>query len=575
MSKQVGLPEGKFTTLLYASYFLLALLVVLTNTGLCQAQGSGLVNVNPDPNGEPWIAGGITPQEWEQMTADLPSLEQVLSSGLIKTAAADPPDKVDNSVLPAFRPIFSQKGGSCAMASSIGYVFTYEINTLRGLESDTRENQYPYDFTYNFCNSGSGSNGSNPNQGFEIAMQCGIPDAETYGGFGLGKYNQWVSGYDVYHTGMANRAKSQFTIKVNTTNGLLQMRQWFNDHGAGTDKGGCLVFCYNSSGSTMATLATGTPEAGKRVYTKLGTSGGHAVTIAGYNDSVRYDFSGDGKYTNDVDINSDGRVDIKDWEIGAMLMVNSWGTSFGTGGKIYVPYKFCAEASPGGLWSNMVYGMRTDESFVKPMYTYKITMSHDNRGQIRLRAGYANNGTATAATGTPITFGKAFNYAGGVYPMQGVNSDPIEIGLDVSRFATSLTASTVTFFLLIDSRGGSGTVERFSLLDYRNGATPVETVCSQQDVDIPTGATVLKIVKSLGQVKVAAADRESIERPGIIRSGTMLMFNRPAADVSIVALNGACVLRRAPGPDFALDISALPQGVYLAKTGKAMLKFVR
>jgi hypothetical protein len=531
-----------------------------------------LINVNPDPDGEPWIAGGITRDDWDQMTAGLPSLDQIIPEGLAKTAAAEPPDKVDNSVVPAFRPIFNQKGGSCAQASSVGYVFTYEINTLRGLASNVAANQYPYDFSYNFCNSGSGNNGSNPNQGYEIAQLCGIPNVETYGGFGLGKYTAWMSGYDKYYAAMANRALNQFTIKVNTTAGILQVRQWFNDHGTGADNGGCLVFSYNSSGTTISTIATGNPEAGKKIYTKFGTTGGHAVTIVGYNDSIRYDFNADGKYTNTVDINADNKVDIKDWEIGAMLMVNSWGTSFGSSGKIWVPYKFCAET--GGFWSNMVYGMRTDQAETQPKFTYKISLSHDNRSQIRIRAGYANNGTATTATGTALSFGKAFNYAGGVFPMQGINSDPIEIGLDVSRFAANLTSSTVTFFLLIDSKGGTGTVQKFSVLDYRNG-TPVETVCDQQNVPIPAGTVTLKIVKSLGQVSVTSQIQETQAAPFIALSNNMLSFRNSGGNVSIIGLNGVQFMSRDLGPNGTLDISALPTGVYLAKTGKAMLKFIR
>jgi hypothetical protein len=541
------------------------------------AQESGLINVNPDPNGEPWIAGGITRDDWDQMTG-LPSLEESLPGGLSKAVAAEPPDKVDNSIFPAFRPIFNQKGGSCAQASSVGYVFTYEINTLRELASNVAANQYPYDFSYNFCNGGSGNNGSNPNQGFDIAQLCGIPNVETYGGFGLGNYTEWMSGYDKYCSGMANRALNQFTIKVNTPAGILQMRQWLNDHGTGAENGGCLVFCYNSTSSTITTLAAGTPEGGKKVLTKFGTTGGHAVTIAGYNDSVRFDYNGDSKYTNDIDINNDGVVDIKDWEIGAVYMVNSWGTSYGNSGKIYVPYKLCADS--GGFWSNMVYGMKTDQAEAQPKFTYKISMSHDNRSLIRIRAGFANNGTATTATGTMLSFGKAFNYAGGEFPMRGASPDPIEIGLDVSRLATNLTATTVTFFLVIDSKGGAGKVHQFSVMDYRNG-TPVETICDRRDTAILAGTTssaaslTLKVILSLGQVRVAAPTPENQIAPCITRSGNILSFRNAGNKVSIIGLDGSQIFSRNLGHDGTLDISTLPAGVYLARTGKVMLEFKR
>ncbi len=140
--------------------------------------------------------------------------------------------------------------------------------------------------------------------------------------------------------------------------------------------------------------------------------------------------NGDGKYTNDADINNDGVVDLKDWEIGAIYMVNSWGTSYGNNGKIFIPYKLFADTN--GFWGNMVLGIRTDQAVTQPKFTFKISMSHNNRSQIRIRAGFANNDTATTPTDSTLYFGRAFNYAGGEYPMQGINSDPIEIGLDVS-----------------------------------------------------------------------------------------------------------------------------------------------
>ena len=40
------------------------------------------------------------------------------------------PVSVDNSTSTAFPPIIDQTGGSCAQASGIGYMFTYEVNTL-------------------------------------------------------------------------------------------------------------------------------------------------------------------------------------------------------------------------------------------------------------------------------------------------------------------------------------------------------------------------------------------------------------------------------------------------------------
>jgi len=68
--------------------------------------------------------------------------------------------------------------------------------------------------------------------------------------------------------------------------------------------------------------APGTPEAGKEFVYAWGTSGDHALTIVGYNDDVRFDWNDDVEYTNDEDINDDGKVNMWDWEIGAVKIAN-------------------------------------------------------------------------------------------------------------------------------------------------------------------------------------------------------------------------------------------------------------
>lgn len=492
-----------------------------------------LINVNPDPNGEPWIAGGITKEEWDASLAGMPELEPAPRNGLGKSLALPVPDKTDNSVYASFRPIFNQQGGSCSQASSIGYVYTYEVDYLRGLPANVAGNQYPYDFTYNFINAGSGNVGGFPEDAWAIVKALGVPNVTSYGGFGLGKFTQWVSGYPIYYNAMTNRLDSYFTIKTSTAAGIAQMKQWLFDHQSGSTQGGCLVMAYNASGQVLATIPSGNPEAGKKIMYQFGNSGGHAVCIAGYNDSVRYDYNNDGKYTN-----SDPN-DIKTWEIGAFLMVNSWGTSFGNTGKVWIPYRMLAD--PAGAWSSQLSGMKTQiNPTFNPLLTYKIVLSHSNRSQIRLRAGYANSATATAPAGTPKSFAKAFNYSGGAYAMQGINSNAIEIGLDVSDFVPSLTNGDVSLFLLVDSKGGTGSIASFSLLDYTGGATPVELACSQTNVNIPTGTTTLKIAKTLRSLMVLTPNGgEKLERG---RTFTVTWFDRLSENVKLELLKGSAVV---------------------------------
>jgi hypothetical protein len=491
---------------------------------------TALINVNPDPNGEPWMAGGITREQWAASLTNVPELGKPPQNKLGKILAKTLPAQVDNSTSIFFRPIFNQQGGACAQASTIGYVFTYELNFLRRLPGTISSNQYPYDYTYNFLNSGSGNNGSYPDQAWALAKATGIPSVASYGGFGLGKFKQWVTGYPVYFNAMTNRIDTGFIIKTSTADGVTKMKQWLNDHQKGDSLGGCLVMCYNATGEKLSPIKTGLPGAGNQIMYQFGTDGGHAITIVGYNDSIRYDYNNDGKYTNS------SATDVKTWEIGAYLIVNSWGKTFGTNGKAWIPYRMLATSS--GVWESTLYGMKTKtDSACKPQLTYKIVMTHNQRSQIRIRAGYANSATATAATGTPKSFSKAFNYAGGAYPMQGINTNAIEIGLDVSDFVPKLTSNDASLFLLIDSKGGTGQITSFSVLDYTSGDTPLEIPCPSANINIPTGTTTLKVTRTLLPIlTITPNGGETFERG---RTVTIAWYDHLSENVKIELQKGS------------------------------------
>jgi len=458
-----------------------------------------------------WIAGGVNEKEWAESFSDAKELELPKRGALSKRATL--PSSIDNTTHPAFRPIFNQKGGSCAQASGVGYVFTYEINCIRGLPSNTLENQYPYDFTYNFLNSGSGDNGTNTNTGWDIIKAIGVPNARDYGGFGLGKFKEWVSGYDVYYNGMYNRLKEYFYIFIRKPEDIEKMKQWLVDRANGSPEGGCLVFSANATGEQLVKLASGTPEAGKTALVKFGTSGGHSMTIAGYNDQVCYDYNNDGKYTNDIDLNGDNKLDVRDWEIGAALLVNSWGSSWGNNGKAWIMYKVLADTSTnGGIYYNSLTGIKLyEDTIIKPNLTFKFSLAHPNRSSIRIRAGYSTNLQATSPS-TSKSFASAFSFSGGAFPMQGETNEPIEIGLDISDLLVKIGDRAASFFLQIESKSGSGTISNFSLIDYTNDQH-IEYPYHKSQEDFSNGITYFKIIKPAVSIKVVSPNgQEKWER---------------------------------------------------------------
>ncbi len=409
------------------------------------------------------------------------------------------PASVDNSTLPYFRPLFTQSGLECGQAASIGLNFTYEMNVARNLPGNVPQNQYATYFTYDFIN-GGGDQGVSFYESWEIVKRCGNPTVAAYGGLSAGGSSRWMSGYDMYYNAMHNRISVLNTIKTNTVEGLNTVRNWIFNHCNGSTIGG-MANIYIPFKSPDAQLASGTPEAGKWVIITWGSSPNHALTLVGYNDSIRWDYNGDGQYTNNLDINGDGVTDVKDWEIGGFKIANTYGTitNWGDQGFSYVMYKtFADNLGSGGIWNHSVSVAKVKQDLT-PKLTYKVTIKHTSRNKIKLLAGVSQN---TAATAPDVLLNlPIFDYQGGDKYMQGGTTEAdktIEIGLDatplLSEIASGLPAK---FFLMLqedDPTGiGTGQIISYSLVDY-NGA-PVTTTCSSSNVPIvENGLTTLSIV---------------------------------------------------------------------------------
>jgi hypothetical protein len=67
----------------------------------------------------------------------------------------------------------------------------------------------------------------------------------------------------------------------------------------------------------------------------------------------------------------------------------------------------------------------------------------------------------------------------------------------------------------------------------------------------------------------------AMSAPKIIRSGNSLIYSNAGAELNIFSLTGKQVMRQTTPGINTFDISALPNGVYFAGSGKAMLKFIR
>ncbi len=409
---------------------------------------TGSYNANPDPDGEAWI---YTPLEvTEEVKAKLASIPEWKPD---KSKARQLPSSVNHFKEKEFHsPVLNQKGGSCSAASGVGHHYTWEANILTGADGSESENKSMYYFAYNFLN-GGGTGGIWYYHAWDILKKVGcVSENDWPSPIGSEKTTEWADTYEAYHNGNFTRCDDYYQIKDPGGAGLEDLKQWFYDYGTGNERGGCVTF--NSGISFgMKTIPEGSAEAGSKIATSFdGTGTAHAMMYAGYNDDVYY--------------NSNNK--------GAVLLVNSWGSSFGDNGIMWVPYNlFKSERD--------VYLIEVVEHI--PRLEFKVTLEGYRKSGGSFTSGFATSAGATSPTETQ-TYGKAFG--GNTGSFSG------EIGLDCSSFWEEFAGNggQGKFFL---TTKGSGTVSALSLMIYdKTGTNLVEEIeCDQTNVSIPGTLTIV------------------------------------------------------------------------------------
>ncbi len=400
------------------------------------------------------------------------------------------PVSIDNSTQPYFRPITAQSGYECGQSAGIAFNFTYEIDRLRTIPANQAANQYPTHFTWDFLNNANNYQGVSFFDSWEIVRACGNMNVTDYGGgLNTGGYTRWITGYDKYYNGMHNRLNSVKGIRVDTPEGLQTLKFWLFDHLEGASVGG-VANIYGQYFSPIATFPAGTPEAGKYVQTSWGGSPSHAWTICGYNDSVRYDFNGDGQYTTNIDINGDGVINMKDWEKGGLKFANGYaGTGWSNQGFCYTMYKNLADnMGYGGIWNHTVYVLDV-KATCAPKLTMKVTLKHNSRNKIKVTAGVSTNLSAT--TPSYVQEYPIFNFQGGDLYMQGGTTEAdktIEFGLDLAPLVNQVNSGQpAKYFLQVQEADPSGAytgeIVNWSLIDY-TGTNPVITNYTNSNVPL-------------------------------------------------------------------------------------------
>lgn len=405
------------------------------------------------------------------------------------------PDYVNNAESPCFPPVFNQDGGSCGSASRIGYMFTHEINAFRQADASNTENIYPTHFTWLLTNSHSGKEG--------MAKANGIPNAIVYGGTTYSKVfgNQdcgsadfgWMQGYDKWYSAMFNRiSHNSFSPNgVDTEKGREFVKNWLWNHQGDSDFSvGGICGIGVASACKPAPIADD-PEGrnaaagvvGQKYVTRWGDGVDHALTIVGYDDRIIFDLDSNNVY---------GEKD-KD-EIGAWIIVNSWGNGWANKGFIYCPYKFGfpVRQQEGGAWKPEFYHVRKN---YRPLRTLKVRMDYSRRSELKLLVGISADLNAlepditiemehfkNAGDGRS---GKTKQGIEAATPMLGkwadgrLHDEPMEFGYDLTDLSSGFdTRYPLKYFFILESKPksiGTGKLYNCSVIDYEFDPSGIET----------------------------------------------------------------------------------------------------
>ena len=356
------------------------------------------------------------------------------------------PPRVDNSTRQEFPAIYRQRWGACGQFAAVATIFTYEMNVLNGTKADSDATRFPAHFSWNMINRAENT-GSEAYHGWEVAKRVGIPTARSYGGVRLNKIGLWPNGYDIWREAMEYRVAGYRYSPAMTVDQLNEARGWLYDRNQpGGDRqavGGLLAMDgrMGEKEKVTVTIPEGEYAAGEGLWTRWGPSGyGHGLSCVGYDDQVGYDLNGDGKITNDLDINDDGKVTLADWERGAYIVANSWGEKWSGDGRIYLLYSAMVDPT----WKRGNYLGRVEVARHVPRMTLRLRLACNDRSDLRMTIGIAGDPDAPAPAhefapetfnGWPL-FGRS---DAGHVPMAGPDDPtPLEVGIDLTPLLEEL-----------------------------------------------------------------------------------------------------------------------------------------
>lgn len=378
--------------------------------------------------------------------------------------SASRPLYLDNSTSPYFPAVVTQYGGSCAQASAIHYLFTYEMNRyLERPVADNKYNTYSYRWSWNYLNGGK-DEGSFATDGIEITQKFGCMSVGYFGGSEDEYFYRWSNGYKRYYDAMHYHTKEMKEVDLYTMDDIENLMDYMIDKGDGHPGGGIASFSISGNDWGFGEYNHPTESGIEEMILMKGSSGPHAMTLIGYDLTFEYDFDGDGM--------------ISDIEKGAFILVNSWGEWWGTDGKAFMPfYYFLVDSEQGGMVSYNKNALCIDVSYSEPQITFSVKLRYSSRNDLIVSMGVADGVQATGSAPRTLTSNGIFRNQGGDLYMQGntfSSSMDIEFGLDFSSKTSVVDTMTAPCYFLniqksVIGKAGNGYVSEVTVHDYRQG----------------------------------------------------------------------------------------------------------
>ncbi len=315
-------------------------------------------------------------------------------------STASLPDSVDNSKSPFF-PTIGHQGdlGSCVSWGQTYYQFTYEMNKSMGVVT-TPENTFSPKWTFNFANGGDDS-GSWDDDTYNLLKELGCV---TLGTLPVDDdFLTWTPVEDVWKTALKYRLKSFQVFKnigrtdsqiTSVNDSDLDLIKTALSNGEVLAVNSYIFSHQTSKLKTNPAVPENDKYANEEVIThKTGFLGAHRMTIVGYNDNIW------------TDLNNNNSVDSG--EMGAFKIANSWGTSYGNDGFMWVAYDALNEIScvSGAPKNDLRYRLFDDVTRIDVLpynsdagIYLKYTLNSCDRSQTKMYI------TAEKADGTTYTY---------------------------------------------------------------------------------------------------------------------------------------------------------------------------